>query len=99
MADKPDKTLEHRQFVLRSVGMTRDIMTGLEGKVKDLIRDGEIDYAQMLSVKAVLDEATRTIEDIQALDSRIRRLISQGPEDSMERAALAFLEKDRVITD
>lgn len=99
MADKPDKTLDHRQVVIRSIGMTRDIMNGLEAKVKDLIRDGEIDYAQMLSVKAALDEATRTIEDIQELDARIRRLISQGPEDSMEKAALAFLDKDRVITD
>jgi len=98
MPDNNDKTLDHRQFVLRSVGMTRDILTGLEGKVKDLIRDGQITYDEMLSVKAVLDEATRTIEDIQELDSRIRRLISQGPEDSMEKAALAFLD-GRTVTD
>jgi len=99
MPDKPDRTLDHRQYVIRSITMTKDIMGGLEAKVKDLIRDGQIDYAQMLSIKAVLDEAVRTIEDIQELDARIRHLISQGPEDSMEKAAYAFLDKDRVITD
>ncbi len=98
MADNNDKTLEHRQFVLRSVGMTREILGGLEAKVKDLIQGGEITYDEMLSVKAVLDEAGRTIEDIQELDGRIRRLISQGPEDSMEKAALAFLD-GRTVTD
>ncbi len=99
MADKPDKTLDHRQVVIRSIGMTRDIMNGLEAKVKDLIRDGEIDYAQMLSVKAALDEATRTIEDIQELDARIRRLISEGDDDFMEEASNAFLDKTIVVTD
>jgi len=78
--------------------MTREILGGLEAKVKDLIQGGEITYDEMLSVKAVLDEAGRTIEDIQELDGRIRRLISQGPEDSMEKAALAFLD-GRTVTD
>lgn len=98
MADN-DKSLELRGLTLRAMSMARDVMGGLEGKVKKCIIDGDMDYASMLAVKGVLNEAMKTVSEIQELDARIRRLISEGDDDFMEEASNAFLDKTIMITD
>ena len=94
-----DKLQDQRTLIIEVSNVGLKIMKDAERKLKGEILEGNITYGSALALKMALDFNMRSIMQIQEIDTRMRRLISEN-NDIMEEASNAFpLDPERVVTD
>jgi len=93
-----DPLQDQKVVSLKACALALNTTKYLEEQIKAMIRDGKLNYADLLSVKSILDCNLLAVSELQEIDVRIRRLISME-EWEMGKMSNAFLDKTIVVTD